>query len=37
MEMLRGTEIAEAKLADWRKMAQGLHARHLAVLPRCVG
>ena len=29
MDMLRGEEIAEAKLADWRKLAQGLHARYL--------
>ena len=27
--MLRGTEIAEARLTDWRKLAQGLHARYL--------
>ena len=29
MDMLRGNEIAEAGLADWRKLAQGLHARYL--------
>lgn len=29
MDMLKGTEITEAKLADWRKLAQGLHARYL--------
>jgi 4a-hydroxytetrahydrobiopterin dehydratase len=29
MDMLRGREIAEARLADWRKLAQGLHARYL--------
>ncbi|WP_353814114.1 VOC family protein [Agromyces sp. SYSU T00266] len=29
MDMLRGHEIAEAGLADWRKLAQGLHARYL--------
>src|SRR5690349_20817906 len=28
MEMLRGTEIAAAGLADWRKLGQGLHARY---------
>lgn len=27
MEMLRGEQIAEADLTDWRKLAQGLHAR----------
>jgi len=27
--MLRGREIAEAGLTDWRKLAQGLHARYL--------
>ena len=26
--MLRGTQIAEAGLADWRKLAQGLHASY---------
>lgn len=26
--MLRGDEIADARLADWRKLAQGLHARY---------
>ena len=30
MEMLRGNTIAEARLTDWRKLAQGLHARYLA-------
>jgi 4a-hydroxytetrahydrobiopterin dehydratase len=29
MDMLRGTQIAEAGLTDWRKLAQGLHARYL--------
>lgn len=29
MDMLKGEEIAEAKLADWRKLAQGLHTRYL--------
>ncbi len=29
MDMLRGKEIAEANLTDWRKLAQGLHARYL--------
>jgi 4a-hydroxytetrahydrobiopterin dehydratase len=29
MDMLNGEEIAEARLADWRKLAQGLHARYL--------
>lgn len=29
MDMLRGPWIAEARLADWRKLAQGLHARYL--------
>jgi 4a-hydroxytetrahydrobiopterin dehydratase len=29
MDMLRGPQIAEAKLTEWRKLAQGLHARHL--------
>ncbi|WP_457207589.1 4a-hydroxytetrahydrobiopterin dehydratase, partial [Nocardioides sp. P5_C9_2] len=29
MEMMRGTQIAEANLTDWRKLAQGLHARYL--------
>ena len=28
MDMLRGEKIAGAKLADWRKLAQGLHARY---------
>lgn len=27
--MLRGEDIARADLADWRKLAQGLHARYL--------
>lgn len=27
--MLSGQDIAEAKLADWRQLAQGLHARYL--------
>ncbi|MEN0128848.1 MAG: 4a-hydroxytetrahydrobiopterin dehydratase [Brevundimonas sp.] len=29
MEMLSNEEIAEAGLTDWRKLAQGLHARYL--------
>ena len=29
MDMLRGTQIAETGLTDWRKLAQGLHARYL--------
>jgi len=29
MDMLRGRQIAEANLTDWRKLAQGLHARYL--------
>ncbi|WP_341361102.1 VOC family protein [Georgenia sp. M64] len=29
MDMLRGDQIAEAGLSDWRKLAQGLHARYL--------
>ena len=29
MDMLKSDEIAEARLADWRKLAQGLHARYL--------
>ena len=29
MDMLKGEEIVEAKLTDWRKLAQGLHARYL--------
>lgn len=28
MDMLSGEEIAAADLADWRKLAQGLHARY---------
>ncbi|MGO1561307.1 MAG: 4a-hydroxytetrahydrobiopterin dehydratase [Actinomycetaceae bacterium] len=28
MGMLMGDQIAEAGLADWRKLAQGLHARY---------
>jgi 4a-hydroxytetrahydrobiopterin dehydratase len=27
--MLKGDQIAEANLSDWRKLAQGLHARYL--------
>lgn len=30
MDMLWGPKIAEADLADWRKLCQGLHARYLA-------
>ena len=29
MDMLTGDTIAEAELTDWRKLAQGLHARYL--------
>ncbi|MGR0321234.1 4a-hydroxytetrahydrobiopterin dehydratase [Agromyces sp. ZXT2-3] len=29
MDMLRGEQIAAAHLTDWRKLAQGLHARYL--------
>ncbi len=29
MDILTGDEIAEARLTDWRKLAQGLHARYL--------
>jgi 4a-hydroxytetrahydrobiopterin dehydratase len=29
MDMLTGKQIAEANLTDWRKLAQGLHARYL--------
>ncbi|WP_406831997.1 VOC family protein [Pedococcus sp. KACC 23699] len=29
MDMLTGEQIAEARLTDWRKLAQGLHARFL--------
>jgi 4a-hydroxytetrahydrobiopterin dehydratase len=29
MDMLTGEQIADAKLTDWRKLAQGLHARFL--------
>ncbi len=29
MDMLSGGEIDQAQLADWRKLAQGLHARYL--------
>jgi 4a-hydroxytetrahydrobiopterin dehydratase len=29
MDMLRGAQIAEAGLTEWRKLAQGLHARYL--------
>lgn len=29
MDMMRGEQIAEADLTDWRKLAQGLHARYL--------
>ncbi|AXK45096.1 VOC family protein [Brachybacterium saurashtrense] len=29
MDILRGDEIAAAHLSDWRKLAQGLHARFL--------
>ncbi|WP_432479846.1 4a-hydroxytetrahydrobiopterin dehydratase [Nocardioides sp. GXQ0305] len=29
MDMLRGHQIAEADLTEWRKLAQGLHARYV--------
>ena len=29
MDMLKGEKIAEANLTDWRKLAQGLHARYV--------
>ncbi|MFK5647907.1 VOC family protein [Ornithinimicrobium sp. LYQ121] len=29
MDMLKGDQIAAANLTDWRKLAQGLHARYL--------
>ncbi|KGN39664.1 VOC family protein [Knoellia aerolata] len=29
MDMLKGEEIAAAELTEWRKLAQGLHARYL--------
>src|SRR3954471_6755762 len=29
MDMLRSAQIAEANLSEWRKLAQGLHARYL--------
>jgi 4a-hydroxytetrahydrobiopterin dehydratase len=29
MDMLKGDQIAAAGLTDWRKLAQGLHARYL--------
>lgn len=29
MDMVRGEQIAEADLTDWRKLAQGLHARYV--------
>jgi len=29
MDMLMGEQIAAAGLTDWRKLAQGLHARYL--------
>ena len=29
MDMLKGEQIAEAALSDWRKLAQGLHARYV--------
>jgi 4a-hydroxytetrahydrobiopterin dehydratase len=27
--MMRGEQIAEAALTEWRKLAQGIHARYL--------
>ena len=29
MDMLKGEQIAAANLTDWRKLAQGLHARYV--------
>ena len=29
MDMSKGEQIAEAELIDWRKLAQGLHARYV--------
>ena len=29
MDMLRGEQLAEANLTEWRKLAQGLHARYV--------
>ncbi len=29
MDMLKGEQVAEANLTDWRKLAQGLHARYM--------
>jgi 4a-hydroxytetrahydrobiopterin dehydratase len=29
MDMLKGEQIAQANLTDWRKLAQGLHARYV--------
>ena len=29
MDMLKGEQIAEANLTDWRKLGQGLHARYV--------
>jgi 4a-hydroxytetrahydrobiopterin dehydratase len=29
MDMLKGQQIADANLTDWRKLAQGLHARYV--------
>ncbi len=29
MDMLTGQQIAAANLTDWRKLAQGLHARYM--------
>ena len=29
MDMLRSERIAEAQLTEWRKLAQGLHARYV--------
>src|SRR2546423_8436942 len=29
MDMLKGDQIAEANLTDWRKLGQGLHARYV--------
>jgi 4a-hydroxytetrahydrobiopterin dehydratase len=29
MDMVKGAQIDEAKLSDWRKLGQGLHARYL--------
>ena len=39
MDILMGDDIAAARLTDWRKLAQGLHARYLtpSITPTAVG